>query len=98
MLKKQDSNINFFDSSKILHYPTLKTVMMVEKTIKNARSPINKAEIKRRMKVKTMHQTLSIILSYLEDRGMIIKAKDGYVWIYNQSSKLEKAIRSGKEV
>jgi len=90
--------INFFTDEKVLHYPTLRTVMMVENVIRNAKLPINKADIKRKLKVKIMHQTLNIILSYLEGRGMIIKAKNGYVWIYNPSPKLEKAIRSGREV
>lgn len=98
--KKESSMfcIDFPADRKVLHYPTLKTVLMVENVIRNAKNPINKNEIKRRLSVKIMHQTLNIILSYLEGRGMIIKAKSGYVWIYNPSPKLEKAIREGREV
>ena len=83
---------------KVLHYPTLKTVLMVEKVIQNAKTSVNKNEIKKRLKTKIMHQTLNIILSYLEERGMIIKAKNGYVWIYNPSKKLMKAIQEGTVV
>ncbi len=90
--------IDFPMNGKVLHYPTLKTVLMVESVIRKAKSPVNKNEIKRKLKAKIMHQTLNIILSYLEERGMIIKAKDGYVWIYNPSPKLEKAIREGREI
>ncbi len=89
--------LSTFPEKKVLHYPTLKTVMLVENAIKNSRKPLNKAEIKRKLGVKIMHQTLNIILSYLEERAMIIKAKDGYVWIYNPSPKLERAIREGRE-
>ncbi len=96
--ENRDLCINFYDNRKVLHYPTLKTVLLVEDAIRNAKLPINKAEIKRKIKVKIMHQTLNIILSYLESRGIIIKARNGYVWIYNPSKKLEKAIRKGREV
>lgn len=82
----------------VIHYPTLKTVLMVEKVIQNAVKPLNKNEIKKKLRVKIMHQTLNIILTYLEERGMIIKAKDGYVWTYNPSKKLLKAIKEGTEV
>ncbi len=82
----------------VIHYPTLKTVLMVEKVIQNAVKPLNKNEIKKKLSVKIMHQTLNVILTYLEERGMIIKAKDGYVWTYNPSKKLLKAIKEGTEV
>jgi len=85
-------------NDKVIHYPTLKTVLLVEKVIQNSNIPVNKNEIKRRLGVKIMHQTLNIILTYLEERGMIIKAKDGYVWTYNPSKKLLKAIKEGREV
>ncbi len=97
--KENPSNcVNMPGQKKVLHYPTLKTVLMVENAIKNSNAPINKAGIKRKLNTKIMHQTLGIILSYLENRGMIIEARDGYVWIYNPSQKLDKAIRRGREV
>lgn len=85
-------------NDKVIHYPTLKTVLLVEKVIQNSNNPINKNEIKRRLGVKIMHQTLNIILTYLEERGMIVKAKEGYVWTYNPSKKLLKAIKEGREM
>ena len=102
MLTKPKHNIEFqIDISKnrkVIHYPTLKTVLMVEKVLQKAVKPLNKSDIKRKLTVKIMHQTLNIILTYLEERGMIIKAKDGYVWTYNPSKKLMKAIKEGTEV
>ena len=102
MTIKSKSNFEFqvdiAKNDKVIHYPTLKTVLLVEKVIQNAKDPINKNEIKRRLGVKIMHQTLNIILTYLEERGMIIKARDGYVWTYSPSKKLLKAIKEGTEV
>jgi hypothetical protein len=102
MLSKSKSNtefnINISSEDKVIHFPTLKTVLMVEETIRNANEPINKSEIKRRIGVKIMHQTLNLILDYMEERGLIVKAKEGYVWTYNPSKKLAKAIKEGREV
>ena len=82
----------------ILHYPTLKTVLEVEKILKNAELVLTKEEIKRRLPMKIMHQTLSLILNYLEERGMVLQGNKGILWIYNPSKKLNKAIEEGLEI
>jgi len=82
----------------VIHYPSLRTVLMVEKVLKDAEMVIDREEIKRRLPVKIMHQTLNVILKYLEDKGMIIDSHKGVLWIYNPSSKLRKLIAKGTEV
>ena len=81
-----------------IHYPNLKTVLMIEKVLKNADLMINREELKRRLPVGIMHQTLNIVLQYLEERGMIADTRKGILWIYNSSSKLKKAIDKGREI
>ncbi|HLD39399.1 MAG TPA: hypothetical protein VJB05_03745 [archaeon] len=102
MLSSKSKNIEFqIDIEKnreVIHYPTLKTVLLVEKTLQNSDKPLNKNQIKDKLGVKIMHQTLTIILTYLEERGMIVRAREGYVWTYNPSKKLLKAIKEGYEV
>ena len=71
---------------------------MVEKILKNADIVIDREELKRRLPVKIMHQTLNLILEYLEERGMILDSHKGILWIYNPSPKLKKAIERGTEV
>ena len=83
--------------SVIIHYPNLKTVLMVEETLKNADKPLTKTELKAKLPKEVMHQTLNVILEYMENRGMIIFSSKGIVWIYNQSPKLQKAIEKGVE-
>lgn len=83
---------------KIIHYPNLKTVLMVEEVLKNAEEPLTKTEIKEILPKGIMHQTLNLILEYLEDRGMIAFTSHGIVWIYNPSPKLQAAIERGVEV
>jgi len=82
----------------IIHYPSLRTMLMVEKVLKEADIIIDREEIKRRLPVKIMHQTLNIILKYLEEKGMIIDSHKGILWIYNPSQKLRKAIEKSTEV
>jgi hypothetical protein len=83
---------------KVIHYPSLKTVLMVEKILKEADLAINRAELKRRLPKEIMHQTLNLILEFLEERGMIADTHKGIVWIYNPSSKIRSAIEKGVEV
>ncbi len=83
---------------QVIHYPSLKTVLMVEKVLKNAEEAISKEELKRRLPTKTMHQTLNVILNYLEEGGKIAILKEGIIWIYKEDiseklkSKLAKAV------
>jgi len=83
---------------KVIHYPTLKTMLMIEKVLKNAETIIDREELKRRLPAKIMHQTLNIILKYLEEKGMILDSHKGILWIYNPSQKLRKAISEGREI
>ena len=84
--------------SEILHYPNLKTVLMVEGVLQKANKPLTREQLKIKMKKQVMHQTLNVILKYLEDSGKIIDGRKGIVWIYNPSSKLDKAIKEGVEL
>jgi len=83
---------------EIIHYPSLKTVLMIEHALKNANTLLTREELKKRLPVKIMHQTLNVILAYLEESGKIIDGRKGILWIYNPSKKLEKAIQEGVEV
>ena len=84
--------------SEIIHYPNLKTVLMVEEVLQKANKPLTREQLKIKMKKQVMHQTLNVILKYLEDSGKIIDGRKGIVWIYNPSSKLDKAIKEGVEL
>lgn len=83
---------------QIIHYPNLKTMLMVEKVLEKSDIMITREELKRRLPNKIMHQTLNIILEYMESRGLILDSRKGILWIYNPSSKLKKAIEKGREV
>lgn len=83
---------------KVIHYPNLKTVLAVEKVLKEAETTISREEIKRRLPMSIMHQTLNVILKYLENRNMILEGEKGILWIYNPNPKLREAIEKGTEI
>ncbi len=81
----------------ILHYPTLKTVMLVEHVLSKGGAAISKNELKRRLPVKIMHQTLNLVLEYLESSGKIMVGSKGISWLQQDNPKLramlQKAVR-----
>jgi len=84
---------------RIEHAPTLNTVLMVEDVLKNMdESVITVAELKRRLPKQVNHNTLKIILEYLEASNKILVTMKGITWIYNPSQKLKKAIERGVEI
>ena len=85
-------------NGNIIHYPTLRTMLMIEKILREADTVIDREELKRRLPVGIMHQTLNLILSYLEEKGLIVDGHKGILWIYNPSPKLKRAIEKGREI
>ena len=83
---------------EIIHYPNLKTVLMVEEILKKSNNLISREELKKKLPTKIMHQTLNVILKYLENSGKILDGRKGILWIYNPSPKLDKAIKKGVEL
>ena len=83
---------------KVIHYPNLKTVLMVEDILRKSNTLLTREELKMKLPTKVMHQTLNVILEYLEDSWKILDGRKGILWIYNPSPKLDKVIREGVEL
>ena len=82
-----------------MHWPTLNTVIMVENTLKKMEgSVMSVAELKRRLPRQVNHNTLIVILNYLEKSNKILAGLKGITWIHNPSSKLKRAISEGFEI
>lgn len=78
------------------HSPTLNTVLMVENALKGMdESVISVAELKRRLPKQVNHNTLRVILEYLEESNKIAVTMKGITWIHNPNPKLRKAIEKG---
>ena len=84
---------------KLEHSPTLNTVLMVEKVLKNMQeSVISIAELKRHLPKQINHNTLKTILIYLEQSNKIAVTMKGITWIFNPDPRLRKAIDKGLEL
>ncbi len=83
---------------EVMHSPRLATVLMVEKTLKDAKEVIKVADLKRRLPKKVMHSTLMQILDYLQASGKIIMTSKGVLWVYAPREELEKWIKGGLEL
>ena len=79
--------------------PNLNTVIMVENTLKNMEeSVITVAELKRKLPRQVNHNTLKVILEYLELSNKIVVTMRGITWIHNPNPNLQKAIAGGLEL
>jgi len=83
---------------EIIHYPNLKTMLMVEKVLKEAETTLTREELKKRLPTQVMHQTLNVILEYMEQRGLILDGHKGILWTQNDNPKLSEAISRGTEL
>ena len=81
------------------HSPTLNTVLMVEDTLKNMdESVVTVAKLKKKLPKQVNHNTLKVILEYLEKSNKIAVSMRGITWIHNTNPSLRKAINSGLEL
>jgi len=96
MSKRSRKHINIEIAEVVHHWPTLKTVLMVEDVLKNAETALSVEGLKRKLPRKVMDQTLRIILAYLEGKGSVLIGEKGIVWIENNDPKLIKLIEKSK--
>ena len=74
---------------ELIHAPNLNTVIMVENVLKNMQeSVISIADLKRLLPRQVNHNTLKIILEYLEMSNKILVSIRGITWIHNPNSNL----------
>ena len=73
--------------------------MMVEECLKNLNeSVVNVAELKRKLPRQVNHNTLILILEYLEKSNKIAVTLRGITWIHNNNPNLKRAIKEGFEL
>lgn len=83
----------------IKHWPNLNTVIMVEETLKKMQeSTISIPKLKLGLPRKVNHNTLILILHYLEHSNKILVGLKGITWIHNENPKLRNAISQGMEI
>ena len=83
---------------QILHYPTLKTVLLVEEILKDAKVPLSRYELLKRAGNRIMRPTLDVIIEYLEKRYMILDTPKGILWVYMPKDKMKRLMDASVEV
>ena len=69
---------------KIIHYPRLDSVLMVEKLIYDTSGGYTKKQLWQRLPKKMMYQTFSVIIDYLIYAGRIAIDREGKIgWIWD---------------
>ena len=75
---------SYLKTNNIARSPTLQTVLMVERFIKENSGEYKKTELFNKLPKKVMWQTFQVIMGYLEDSLRIVYDKEGYiVYIWN---------------
>ena len=94
---QEQSRINL-KINRIIHSPTLSTVMMVESTLRKQDGPVTLEGLKRALPKKVMDQSLRMILAYLESKGSIMIGPKGISWIANDDPKFLRMIKKAKVI
>lgn len=69
---------------KIIHYPQLDTVLMVEKYVQKHSGEHNKKNLWLNLPKKMMYQTFCVIINYLQESGKIAQDKQNKIaWIWD---------------
>lgn len=95
--QERDTKIHL-NVERIIHSPTLSTVLMVEDTMRKQDGPISMEGLKRALPKKVMDQSLRMILAYLENKGSILVGPKGISWIANDNPKFLRMIEKAKVI
>ncbi|MDE1854059.1 MAG: hypothetical protein KGI38_10010 [Thaumarchaeota archaeon] len=72
------------------HWPTLETLLMIERTIKESEIPPRRTELWKSLPKRTMYQTFRRAIEYLDASGKIMIDKDERViWVAADNPKLQ---------
>jgi hypothetical protein len=83
---------------KILHYPKLDSILMVEKAIQDSKDYPTRMQLWKSLPKQMQYQTFKLILDYLETSNKIIFKEDKIIWIFANNKKLNKLIQGAISV
>ena len=69
----------YAETNDIARSPTLQTVLMVEKFIKDNSGEYKKTELFNKLPKKVMWQTFQVIIEYLESTLRVVSDREGYL-------------------
>ncbi len=69
---------------RILHYPQLDTVLMVEEFTQQHSGEFKKRQLWEKLPRRMMYQTFCVIFDYLMESGKVAQDREGKIaWIWN---------------
>ncbi|OGI12287.1 hypothetical protein A3K64_03110 [Candidatus Micrarchaeota archaeon RBG_16_36_9] len=96
-MQTQERKINL-NITKVIHSPTLSTVLMVEEALRKQDVPTSLEGLKRALPKKVMDQSLRMILAYLENKGSILIGPKGISWIANDKPEFLRMIKKARVI
>ena len=84
-------------NQKPIHYPNLKTILLIEAFLEKQKSSVSKNYILNNIQKKIMRPTLNVALEYLELSGKISINKHGVEWIFDENKKLKMLLRKAAD-
>jgi hypothetical protein len=96
-MQTQERKINL-NITRVIHSPTLSTVLAVEDTLRKQDAPISLEGLKRALPKKIMDQSLRMILAYLENKGSILIGPKGISWIANDKPEFLRMIKKARVI
>jgi len=84
--------------TKILHYPKLDSILMVEKAIQDSEDHPTRTELWKSLPKQMQYQTFKLILNYLEISNKIMFEDDKIIWIFSNNKKLNELIQEAVSV
>ena len=88
---------SYVEINEVARSPTLQTVLMVEKFIKDNSGEYKKTELFKNLPKKVMWQTFQVIMEYLKGTLRIVYDNEGYV-VYIWSPSLYKKYAHRKDL
>jgi hypothetical protein len=86
------------NSLKILHYPKLDSILMVERAIQESEDYPTRMGLWKNLPKQMQYQTFKLILDYLEKSNKIMFKEDKIIWIFANNKKLNKLIQEAIRV
>ena len=83
---------------RILHYPKLDSILMVEKAIQKSKDYPTRMELWKNLPRQMQYQTFKLILDYLEKSNKIMFKEEKIIWIFANNKKLNKLIQEAIRV
>ena len=85
-------------SLKVLHYPKLDSILMVEKSIQESEDYPTRMELWKNLPKQMQYQTFKLILEYLENSNKIMFQDGKIIWIFANNKKLNKLIQRAVKI